>query len=78
MTNGLFITEGLVTIKDKSIRTFPIVLININDCDVNLRDGTVLSTVERIVVAESHVICEALVKKLEIMSENFLKRCIAG
>ena len=51
MTNGLFITEGLVTIKDKSIRTFPIVLININDCDVNLRDGTVLSTVERIEVA---------------------------
>ena len=39
MKNGWFIAEGLITIKDETSLMFPIALINVNDCDINLSDG---------------------------------------
>ena len=64
MINGLLIAEGLINIKDEASRTFPIVLINTNDCNFNLIDGTVLGTAKRIEVVESHVICKDLGKEI--------------
>ena len=58
MTNGLFIGEEWVTVEDEASRTFPIALINVNGCDINLSDGTTLSTVERIEIADYYVICD--------------------
>ena len=65
MSNGLLIAEGLITINDEEFpiiiimnvknmneyecNEFPIIIMNVNDCDVNLCDGTVV---------ESHVNCD--------------------
>ena len=77
MTNGLVIAEGLITLKDEASRTFSIVLININDCDVNLSDRTVLSTVQRIVVAESIVIYKDSGKEIRDNVSKFLKKDVS-
>ena len=69
MSNGLLIAEGLITINDEEFpiiiimnvknmneyecNEFSIIIMNVNDCDVNLCDGTALST-----VVESHVNCD--------------------
>ena len=39
MTNGLFIAEGLIAVKDKVSRSFPIAIINVNVSYINLSDG---------------------------------------
>ena len=77
MTNGLFIAEGLITIKDEASRTFPLFIMNVNDCDVNLTEGTVLSTAERIEVVESHVICEDFGKEIRNNVSKFLKQDVS-
>ena len=55
ITNVLFIVEWLVVIKDRVSRLLPITLMKFNDCDINLIDGTILSTDEIIEIADYHV-----------------------
>ena len=77
MSNGLFIAEGLITIKDEESRTFSIVIININDCDVNLCDNTLLSTAEIIEVLKSHVVCKGFGKEIRDNVNKFLKKHVS-
>ena len=48
MNDGLFIAEELITVKDESSHTFPIAIINIIDSDINLSDGRIICTDEKI------------------------------
>ena len=77
MSNGLLIAEGLITIKDEESRTFSIVIININDCDVNLCDNTLLSTAEIIEVLKSHVVCKGFGKEIRDNVNKFLKKHVS-
>ena len=65
--------KGLITVKDEASRTFSITLINVNDCDINLSDGTILSKVERIEIANYLGIHSDFGKEIR---DNVRKFCI--
>ena len=77
MSNGLLKAEGWITKKEEESRTFTIMIINIRDCDVNLCDGTVLSTAETITIVDAHVVCEDFGKEIRDNVSKFLKKDVS-
>ena len=70
----MFIAEGLIKEKYETSRMFPMVLINVYACDINLSDRTILSAVARIKIAASYVICNNFGKEIRDNVRKFLKK----
>ena len=65
--------EGLIALKDKARRKFPIAIINVNDWASNLSDGTILSTFETIIIKDYYVIWDDFGKEIRDSFSKFLK-----
>ena len=73
MTNGLFIANGLITVKDEASHTFPIAITNVIYSNTNLSAGRIFSAVETIKIKDYYVICDGFDKEFQDKVSIFLK-----